>query len=766
MSEPATSGGPRRPNWPASLVDVTRRLHSAPADTQLLNLRIEAPVDGSYTSLPGELDPRLVDALGRKGITQLYSHQAATYDAAAGGSDVVVTTPTASGKTLCFNLPILSSILREPDTRALYLYPTKALANDQLASLGELVRPLDGVVSVAVFTGDTPKEDRAAVMASPPNILIANPDILHDQQLADHMAWERWWSHLRWVVIDEAHTYRGIFGAHVAHVLRRLIRVAAHYDARPQFIAASATIANPVELVSSLTGRQPLLVGESGSPRPGRDIAIWQPRLQRMTPTGPIYEAVEPTTAEFVVASLLAGKSCIAFARSRRVVERIRRDVDRELAKRGRRDLVGAVRSYRAGYEPDVRREIERGLRTGAIRAVISTVALELGIDIGSLDVAILAGYPGSAMSFWQQAGRAGRRGSALVLLIASQNPLDQYMATHAERLVGGPVEDAVIDPANDEVASRQLTCAARELTLRDSEASLFGDETLGRVATAVKQGWVVRERRGWMASPGHGRPDSVSLRGIQDTRYTLLVGESPIGEIESRYLPREAHEGAIYLHDGEPYRVVSVDDDLRLVRVRPSDEGVLTDPIGERSILERSHRSTRMIGPLRVELLDLGIVDKVIGYVELGEGTRRQRGSPFTLPRPRELRIETVGIRLALEEASGSAMHAAEHLGRSLGSVTVLCDPADLEGHTEVDGIVKAYIYDRTAGGVGLAKALFGRVDEVLSAARSRVDECVCEDGCPACIQSGSCIRRNRALDKVGARRLLEKIELRSVRP
>jgi DEAD/DEAH box helicase domain-containing protein len=724
---------------------------------QLLALRVEEATAGSFVDMPTGVAPELKRALTSNGFDSLYSHQAAVYQHASTGQDVVISTSTASGKSLSFNLPVVDAILKDPTTTALYLYPTKALANDQLLALAELRKQLGAYPTAAVFTGDTPKNERAQLMTRLPNVLIGNPDIVHYQQLADHMAWETWWTRLRWVVIDEAHVYRGVFGAHVAHVLRRLLRIAQHYGSRPTFIAASATIANPVELVSALTGRTPVLVDRSGSPRHGRDIVIWQPPIQRSTPTGPIYESAEVTAAEFVVASLIAGKSCIAFARSRRVVERIRRDVMKRLLARKRVDLLDFVRAYRAGYEPALRREIERDLRTGRTRAVISTIALELGIDIGALDVAILAGYPGSGMSFWQQAGRAGRRSRALVVMIASQNPLDQFIATHPDRLVSGPVEDAVVDLANDEVASRQLTCAARELTLRDQESETYGSDVLARINTAEKLGWVVRGRRGWVAAPGHGRPDSVSLRGIVDARYSLMASNEILGEIESRYVPREAHEGAIYLHDGEPFRVEAIDDDLRLIFLRKSEDGVLTDPRGDRAIRELDLVDTRRLGPIEVQLRALEIIDEVTGYVELGEETKKPRGSPFELERPRTIRVETIGIRFTHDGATGEAVHAEEHLIRALGSVAVICDPGDLEGHTEVDTFVKAYVYDRTAGGIGLTKRLFLRLDEVLAAASARVRECKCEAGCPACVQSGTCMRRNEALSKYGAAQLLE---------
>ncbi len=747
-----------RSEWPSLLTEVASGLRRTATLDQVLALRPQPPVVAKFLTTEHPIHPLLAERLAKRQIASLYSHQARAFDEASSGHDVVVTTSTASGKTLCFNLPVVDSILRDPGAKALYLYPTKALANDQLAGLRELLGPLAAQVTAEVFTGDTPEEQRGPIKSRPPNILIANPDIVHYQQLADHVAWARWWQDLRWIVIDEAHTYRGVFGAHVAHVLRRTLRIAEHYGARPQFIAASATIANPVELVETLTSRTPVLISEDGSPRAGRDIVIWQPPIKQTTPTAVIYESVEDTTGDLVVAAMLAGKSVIAFARARRTVERIRRDIDRQLAARGRSDLLGVVRSYRAGYDVDVRRDIERGLRTGSIRAVVSTVALELGIDIGSLDVAVLSGYPGSTMSFWQQAGRAGRRGKrALVLMVASQNPLDQYLAVHPDRLVGAACEDAVSDVANPAIAARQLTCAAKELTLRRSESDLYGEEALAQVEVAATAGWVVAERRGWVAATGHGRPDEVSLRGIEGGSYALLLRGQEIGQIESRYVPREAHEGAIYLQDGDPFRVTRVDDLQKIIVLEPSREGLLTDPLGHRMVLSGAARRTKRLGQVEVTLVGLAAVDRITDYVQINEATKRRIGAPIALERPRDTKLDTVGIRLAGPEgADGAALHAFEHLVRSLGSLVVLCDPGDLEGHTEVEGVPVAYVYDRNPGGIGLAERLFERLDEVIEAAAQRISDCGCEDGCPACIQSGSCLRRNEALDKVGARRLL----------
>jgi DEAD/DEAH box helicase domain-containing protein len=725
-----------------------------PTRQQLLALRPLPSREGDYRDIPAWLHPDLRSALEAKGITRLYSHQRESLDLAQARTDFVVTTPTASGKTLCFNLPVVHAALQDPSVRALYLYPTKALANDQLAVLHDLMRAHPGRVSAVVFTGDTPQDEREQTKSRLPNILIGNPDILHYQQLADHMAWERWWAQLRFVVIDEAHVYRGVFGSHVAHVLRRLRRIAAHYGAEPQFIAASATIANPVELIERLTSRAVVHVSHDGSPRARRQIIAWHPAVSAVTPTGPIYESVDKTTVGLVVAGMLAGRSVIAFARSRRQVERLRRDIDAELRRTAHGDMIPQVVSYRAGYDAERRRDIERSLRNGSTRAVVATVALELGVDIGSLDMAVLAGYPGSVMGFWQQAGRAGRRDRpALVVMVTSQNPLDQFLAANPDRLIGAPVEHAVLNPANSGVAVGQLTCAARELSIRANEAQAYGDDVFANVAIAETSGALIADRRGWHAAPGHGHPDEVSLRSIDDHPYALLVGPSAIGVIESRYIPKEAHVGAVYLHDGEAFRVMDIDDLARTVQLRYSDEGLLTDPFGSRDVRVTDIMEEKQLGLFDVALVRLASKDTIDSYVHVNEFTKRRVGGVVLLAQPRSMALDTIGLRItAAQSIGGPALHAVEHLVRALGTINILCDPADLEGHTDLDGGPVAFVFDRNPGGIGLAELLFDRLDAVLAAAAERVLACDCREGCPACIQSGSCLRRNDALDKGGA--------------
>lgn len=740
--------------WPVALSEIAAQLRTAPTSDQVRGLHSLPARAAEAQPLPKEMEPRLRAALERDGIHTLYRHQAEAYRSVRSGEDVVVTTSTASGKTLCFNLPILDTILQEPSTKAVYLYPTKALGNDQRAGLGRLISAIGKGVTVSVFTGDTEREEREHIRSTPPSILIGNPDIIHFQQLPYHHEWERWWADLKFIVVDEAHVYRGVFGSHVAHVLRRAIRIARHYGADPQVIAASATIGNPSELVASLTGRRPHLVDRDGSPRSRRDVVVWHPPVRQQTPIGPIYESADETTAHLVAASLIANRTVIAFARSRTLVERIRRLVDRELEDRGRPDLKRRVASYRAGYDVDRRREIEGALRSGEVGAVVSTVALELGIDIGSLDVAVLSSYPGSRMSFWQQSGRAGRRDrEALVMLVPSQNPLDQFFCEYPERLTVADAEHATLDASNVEVAVGQLACAARELRLTEArDQRLYGTDVMANVPIGEERGVLVSQRRGWVAAPGRGRPDEVSIRSIDGERYSLLVGRDVIGEIDYRYIPREAHPGAIYLHDGEPYRVLQVDSASRIVSLRHSDEGVLTNPIGLRNVFVTGVLDSRRVRGLSISVrhVQVKVVDRIVGYFHVDERTKRPRGGPLDLEEPMDLVLETEAVELTASPGTpGSALHGAEHMIRALGSLVVLCDAADLEGHTELEGEPLVYIIDRNPGGTGLAGRLFERLEDIVAAAADQLERCPCQDGCPACIQSGSCLRRNDGLDK-----------------
>lgn len=734
------------PGLPRSLEPLLRQLGPEAAD-QVVATRSTPARAAVREPMPAGVHGRLRDALANAGIHTLFDHQARAWEAIADGGDVVIVTATSSGKTLCFNLPILSASLRSPRTRALYLYPTKALANDQAAALAKLTRDLP--VAVGVYHGETDQEERARLRAAPPHVLISNPDTLHHNQLARHADWSGWWSELQFVVIDEAHAYRGVFGSHVGHVLRRVRRVAANYGADPRFISASATIGNPSDHVEALIGRRPVVIDRDGSPQVPRDFVLWRPSM-----------GSELETARLLVGSAKAGISAIGFSRSRVAAERIRRAIRRDLARSGHEKLDTGVAVYRAGLPTARRRQIEAGLRDGSVRSVISTNALELGIDIGSLEVAVLSSYPGSTMAFRQQAGRAGRRDSpALVMMVIGENPLDEYIAEHPDWAISAGAETAAIDPANESVATGQLGCAARELPLGQPDRSLYGEPVWDRVHGLTAAGVLTSVGSELLPSRAAARPRDVNLRSLEGNPYSLLFQGSQIGDMDARYVATEAHPGAIYLQDGEPYRVSSLDRSARSILLEKAPDGVLTRPLGERFVNVRKTLGERQTvgGQLTIRLCDLHVRSRVAEYQEMHETTRKPLGNPVRID-PVILDLNTQGVEIS-SATGGPGLHAVEHLIRALAPLIVICDPADLDGHTDLEwrSSGAAYVFDRTPGGSGLSAKLFEGMEPVIADAGKRLGACGCQQGCPLCIHLGSCMLRNEQLSKKDAASLLD---------
>lgn len=747
-----TATGPGR--QPPLLTKLLDQLGGTGLDRSVLAVRSSPPSLGDLRPVPSDLDVRLALALAEsKGIRRLYSHQVLAFEATSRGQDVVVVTPTASGKSLCFNLPVLDRALKYPPSRSLYLYPTKALANDQLAALEELVGHLHPAPTAAVFHGDLSQTERNAIRSDPPNILLATPDILHYQQLPKHAEWAGWWRSLHFVVLDEAHAYRGVFGSHIAHLMRRVRRVAESHGARPAFIATTATIGNPVEHVANLIGSTPLLIDADGAPQRGRDIVIWDPLVLDGRGIAKAHASSEVETARLAEAALRAGLTTITFARSRRMVEKLGRRVARDMQRAGDARLAGSVATYRSGYTKERREEIESGLRDGTVKAVFATNALELGIDIGSLDVAILSSYPGSTMSFRQQAGRAGRRESpALVIQIASQNPLDRYVAEHPDLLTESSPECATTDLTNETIARGQLGCAARELALGGPDAARYGPSFRGFVMSMADEGLLERAGDEWRPTQRTARPSDVSLRSTDGKPFTLFSGGRMIGELEARLVAREAHLGAIYLHDGHAYRVRLVDEPSRSVMLELSRDSVITEPVGERYVdLLKSFDERQILhGQFLATLGRIKSTTRITGYREIDESTGRQRGEVVDID-PVRSDLRTVGIRLEpYAGVDGRALHGLEHLIGALAPLRILCDRADLDGHTVLDAVPRAaFVFDRHVGGVGLSERLYGVLDEVIQAAGEKVAACPCADGCPACIHSSSCFLENDMLDK-----------------
>jgi DEAD/DEAH box helicase domain-containing protein len=695
------------------------------------------------------------------GIDALYRHQARALERLAAGADVVLATPTASGKTLVYELPVLRAATTGEDARALYLFPLKALARDQrdrlvadAAALG-----LDGEGLVEVYDGDTPVGRRKKIREHPPRVLVTTPDMLHVGILPRHASWASFLATLRWIVVDELHAYRGVFGAHVAQVLRRLLRVAAHHGARPQIVAASATIANPGELAGALAGRRFDVIEGDGAPRPPRHVVL-------TNPTGSPYTAAARL---FRLATGL-GLRTIAFTKARRVTELIHQwVVEAEPGLRGR------ISSYRAGFLPEERREIERGLFSGELVGVISTSALELGIDVGGLDVCLLVGYPGSQMATWQRAGRVGRARPGAVVLVGQPDALDQYLMAHPRVLFERGVEHAVVDPHNADIAAAHLPCAADELPLRAGEHWLEEPGAADNLRALEEAGRLLRSEAGgeWFAARRLPHRD-VDLRQAGASFSIELDGRdggrpAQIGTIGAGRVFAECHEGAVYLHRGRQFLVAELDVEAQRVRVRAVDVPFFTRALSEKETEILARDAARPAGHFRLVRGRVRVTTRITGFER-----RRIHGQDLLGTEPLELpptAIETTGIWLEIPDEIPAALraaglhpmgglHAVEHAVLGLFPLFALCDRHDVGGittlaHPQV-GRAAIFLYDGHAGGLGLATSLFDRVETLLEATHERIRDCDCETGCPACVHSPKCGSGNRPIDKPAAERAL----------
>jgi DEAD/DEAH box helicase domain-containing protein len=711
-------------------------------------------------ALPDDLHAGVRDALAERGLTELYVHQRAVWDAAAHGEHVVVTTGTASGKSLAFNLPVLDAIAREPKQRALYLYPTKALAQDQARALAELKSPK---VRAAIYDGDTPSERRWQIRKWA-NVILTNPDMLHVGVLPHHDRWADVLHNLRYIVVDEAHVYRGVFGSHVGNVLRRLRRLAGVYGAEPQLLLATATIANPGELVRNLAGVEAVVVDEDAAPRAERTVLLWNPELidaelgLRASALG---------DASRVMAALVSrGLRTICFTKSRKSAELIhkftRERVDAETAAR--------LAPYRAGYTPAQRREIERRLVEGELLGVAATDALELGIDIGLLDCAISIGFPGTVASLRQQWGRAGRRGHGLAVLIASQDALDQYFMREPEALLDRQVEAAILDHANPRVLDGHVRAAAFEAPLDDDDRAVLGDEALERAALLPD---LKQTKTGYVWAGRDYPAAQTNLRSSSADSFAVVEAETGtvLGIVERERAYSTVHEGAVYLHLGESYLVRELD-----LRARAA---VVTPYKGDYYTQAKKETATAIEEPLRAELrcgLDLifgrlSVTEQVVAYQK--KSVRDQatvETIPLDLP---ETSFETEAIwyvptdtQLAgLEKMPKllSSLHAAEHSMIALLPLWAMCDRWDIGGlSTNVHfqtGRPTVFIYDGHPGGVGITERGFAAFEGWIADTARMLEGCPCADGCPSCVQSPKCGNLNEMLDKHGALTLLRRM-------
>ena len=767
------TGGPAGlecPDNPDGWVTAVRRQPAAPA---------------AFAPFPDLVDPRLRDVLRDRGVEQLYTHQAAAVGHALAGRHVVVTTPTASGKTLCYNAPVLSSILRDPSTRALYLFPTKALAQDQLAELHELAnrlsRPDELDIGVFTYDGDTPQDARRAIRGRA-HVVLSNPDMIHSGILPHHPRWAKLFENLRFVVIDELHAYRGVFGSHLTNVLRRLRRLCRHYGSNPTFICSSATIANPRELAEALVEQPFELVSETGAPRGEKVFLFVNPPVvnQQLGIRRSYLAETRRIAAEFLKRKL----QLIVFAQSRLATEILTTYLKDDFAGApGSRD---EIRGYRGGYLPQRRREIEKGLREGSVRAVVSTNALELGLDIGALDVSVMAGYPGTIAATWQRAGRAGRRsGRSAAVLVASSAPLDQYIVRNPSYFFDASPEHALINPDNLHIFVDHVKCAAFELPFTTAES--FGRHDVQEVLGALAENGFVHRNDGadetdgaWQWTNESYPADAVSLRSISSDNFVIVDttrGADVIGETSFNSGPSTLHEKAIYLLEGALYQVERLDFEGRKAYVRQIDCDYYTDAItytkvtpletfeiGDTRSHGEVHVSSRVVGFKKIKFY----TNENVGSGELDLPEQQMHTTAFwlTIPQPvmvalpyaaDDRRDGVVGLSFAMRQvAQLLLMCDRQDIGVSIGSGEQGDEVDPRSAPVSLPDEPRIFIYDNYPGGIGFSQPLFAMHAELLRRTREVIASCSCEHGCPTCVGP---VGNTGPLAKLVALRILDRL-------
>jgi len=747
------------------------------ADEVLTAVRHIPAREGQFRAMPGWVRPELAAAYHAKGIEKLYTHQAAAAELAHAGKNFVVVTPTASGKTLCYNLPVLNAVLGNADTRALYLFPTKALAQDQLAELHDLAKRLDDCFGVFTYDGDTPSDARRAIRERG-HVILTNPDMLHTGILPHHTKWTRVFENLRYIVLDELHNYRGVFGSHLANVLRRLARIAEFYGSKPQFICCSATIANPGELATQLIAEPVQVVEENGAPAAEKLFVFYNPPMVNRN-LGIRRSYLNETTR--VAQELLARKlQTIVFANSRLHTELLLTYLQQ--ANRPGPGEYEPVRGYRGGYLPGERREIERGLREGRIRGVVATSALELGIDIGSLDASVMAGYAGSIASTWQRAGRAGRRsGTSCAVMVASSAPLDQFIVQHPDYFFGRSPEHAYVQPDNLEILVNHLKCAAFELPVAPAER--FGEVDLPGLCERMSQaGFLHRSGGNWHWVQEAYPADTVSLRSVTSDNFVIIDitggtngaedGEPElIGEVDFSSALTTVHPKAIYLHQGQQYHVERLDFEQRKAYVKSVNVDYYTDAIRytQVRVLEIAEEE-QILGPAARAHGDVLVRSQVVGFKKIKFFTNENVGAgKLELP---ENEMHTTAFWITLERKLLAELPYALSdrqngiLGllyamASMASLLLMCDGRDLgiaagerpaspgrgtewQEYSPTLGNPSQmkeffepnlYLYDAYPGGIGFSEPLFRIHDILLRRTRELILGCPCEQGCPSCV-------------------------------
>jgi DEAD/DEAH box helicase domain-containing protein len=738
-------------------------------EDELVTREYEDPRPGVSAPLPGELHPALLESLAGVGIDELWSHQADALEASQRGH-TIVTTGTASGKSLAFNLPVLHTLASDLSARAFYLYPTKALAQDQARKLAQIGGRF---LRHAIYDGDTPQEERRAIRQRS-NLILTNPDMLHVGVLPNHRSWGDVLANLAWVVVDEAHVYRGVFGSHVANVLRRLRRLARAYGSEPRFVLTSATIANPRDLAERLTGVEFELVDRDGAPRAEREIAMWNPPLvdERLG---------KRASALSEAANLLAGLverdvRTICFLNSRRGVELIQRYARLRLQDSGRAELAERIAPYRAGYTPLQRREIERRLAEGDLLAVVATNALELGIDVGELDAAICVTFPGTVASLRQMWGRAGRRSAGLAMYVAGEDALDQFFCRHPDEFLARPVERAILDHESEEIHLAHLAAAAYELPLTPEDGDTFGPRWEEYARRLVKQGRL-RERGGRYLPRGPGYPAAdIALRSASPHSVAIVEarGGELIGTVEAARATSAVHPGAVYLHMGAAYEVADLDLPNARALVTPFDGDWYTQPKKESETYIEQVRDRRESCGVELSFGIVSVTEQVVAYqkkrvadhsvldllaLDMPEQEFVTQALWYVLP------DAVLGDEFSLDALQGS-LHAAEHGQIAVLPLIAMCDRWDIGGLSTAfhhqTGRPTIFIYDGHPGGVGITRAGFERFEALVSDALRLISECPCESGCPSCVQSPKCGNLNEPLSKGGSIELLTRMHVR----
>ncbi len=765
--------GSRPSNFRPPQISKPPRPKPVIAPTETIPQKTQTPVahtqeipaqDACYGELEKPL-PENISTYLQENKIKFYSHQAEAINKARQGKNVIIATQTASGKTLAFNIPVFDALTNDKKATALYIYPSKALTNDQLKVLQEIETGTGIKADSNVYDGDTPKEQRSFIRDNS-RIILTNPYGLH-LYLPWHRLWRSFFQNLKYIILDEAHVYRGVFGSNLAMLLRRLLRICNFYHADPQIILSSATIANPQEHAKKLTGKDFEIVSNDGSPRGKKSFIFWNPPF--MNPQKTVRYSTHQETKSLLTASVMKNLQTLCFTTSRQMAELITRWTKEDLKRRNLK-LYGAVTAYRAGYLPEERRDIENRLKTKSLIGLVSTNALELGIDIGSLDAVIISGYPGTVISTWQQAGRAGRsKNDSTVTLVAFQNPLDQYFMKHPQDFFDRPHEQAIIDLHNRQITSGHIMCAAEEIPLTDSDQKFFPELFKESIHALAEKNLLKKTPQGWSYTGLERATRVVNLDSITGKTVTVLCNGYILETLPLNKAYEETHPGAILLHQGETYRSeeLNLDDCTATVRKESTNYYTETQKIVEvavKNTLEQTQKG------LKTALGELTITENYPSYVvksndvvikkhtlDLPSSSFSTVGLWFTVPEQIKEEIEEAGLNF------DGGLHALEHAIIAMAPIFAMCDRWDIGGlstavHMDT-GKPTIFIYDGFEGGIGISENLYTNIKPLLEKTLELIETCECKDGCPSCIYSPKCGNGNEPLDKKAAYLILQRL-------